>query len=211
MNFLIQKYKLKKFRKQYRLRYPESLAYPVNIFPFDKFSIGTATYGPIEADFFGSNDEKLTIGSFCSIASGVKFIVGGEHALNHASTYPIKKLGFDICEAFSKGPIVVHDDVWIGGGSLVLSGVSIGQGAVIAAGSVIHKNVPPYAITDGKRVIRLRFSEEIIDVLLQLDYSKLTFEQAKADSEILSSPIENIQDAQHILDMAKKQGWARNY
>lgn len=97
------------------------------------------------------------------------------------------------------------------GGSLVLSGVSIGQGAVIAAGSVIHKNIPPYAITDGKRIIRLRFSEEIIDLLLQLDYSKLTFEQAKADSEILSSPIENIQDARHILDTARKQGWARIY
>lgn len=186
------------------------MANPVNRFPLDKFSIGVGTYGPIKADFFGSDNEKLAIGSFCSIASGVKFIVGGEHALNCAFTYPIRKIGFDICEASSKGPIIVHDDVWIGGRSLILSGVSIGQGTVIAAGSVICKDVPPYAIVDGNRVIRLRFPEEVVALLLQLDYSNLTLEQAKADVEILSSPIKNIQDARRVLDIAAEQGWVRN-
>lgn len=63
---------------------------------------------------------------------------------------------------------------------------------------------------DGNRVIRLRFPEEVVALLLQLDYSNLTLEQAKADVEILSSPIKNIQDARRVLDIAAEQGWVRN-
>lgn len=66
-------------------------------------------------------------------------------------------------EATSKGDIVVKDDVWIGYGSIILSGVHIGQGAVIAAGSVVSHDVPPYAIVGGvpARLIKYRFSEEM--------------------------------------------------
>ena len=79
-------------------------------------------------------------------------------------------------EAISKGDIIVDDDVWIGYGATILSGVHIGQGAVIAAGAVVTKDVPPYAIVGGvpAKVIKYRFSPEIIQQLMKLDYSKLT-------------------------------------
>ena len=79
-------------------------------------------------------------------------------------------------EAISKGDIIVDDDVWIGYGATILSGVHIGQGAVVAAGAVVTKDAPPYAIVGGvpARVIKYRFSPEVIEQLLKLDYSKLT-------------------------------------
>ena len=78
-------------------------------------------------------------------------------------------------EAISKGDITI-DDVWIGFRATILSGVHIGQGAVVAAGAVVTKDVPPYAIIGGvpAKIIKYRFSPEVIEQLLKLDYSKLT-------------------------------------
>ncbi|NLK24601.1 MAG: CatB-related O-acetyltransferase [Clostridiales bacterium] len=84
-------------------------------------------------------------------------------------------------DAISKGDIIVRDDVWIGQRAIILSNVNIGQGAVIAAGSVVTKDVPPYAIVGGvpAKVIKYRFSPEMIKELLKIDYSKLTDEMIK--------------------------------
>lgn len=84
-------------------------------------------------------------------------------------------MGLEIREARSKGSIVIKDDVWVGANSLILSGVTIGQGAVVAAGSVVTKDVPPYAIVGGNpaKIIRYRFEEKIIKKLLKIDYSKI--------------------------------------
>ena len=96
--------------------------------------------------------------------------------MDHISTFPFRVhcLGHSV-EAVSKGDIIVDDDVWIGYRSTVLSGVHIGQGAVIAAGSVVTSDVPPYAIVGGvpAKVIKYRFPQEIIDGLLQVDFSRL--------------------------------------
>ena len=70
-----------------------------------------------------------------------------------------------------KVDIVVEDDVWIGYGALVLSGVTIGQGSIIGARSIVTKNVPPYSIYVGNRVIGKRFPDEIIDKLISIDFS----------------------------------------
>ena len=74
----------------------------------------------------------------------------------------------------TNGDIVVGDDVWVGQRAIIMSGVNIGQGAVIGAGAIVTKNVPPYAIVGGipAKVIRYRFSEELIQELLKIDYSK---------------------------------------
>lgn len=82
----------------------------------------------------------------------------------------------DYRDATSKGSIIVDDDVWIGYRATIMSGVHIGQGAVVAAGAVVTKDVPPYAIVGGvpARVIKYRFSPEVIEHLLKLDYSKLS-------------------------------------
>ena len=73
---------------------------------------------------------------------------------------------------------MVEDEVWIGYGVTIMSGVKIGQGAIIAAGAVVTKDIPPYAIAGGvpAKVIKYRFSKDIVDELMKIDYSKLTKE-----------------------------------
>lgn len=145
---------------------------PFRIESLNKLSIGAHSYGTINVEVFLAQNEKLTIGDRCSIASNVKFLLGGEHKYTCISTYPYKsidlKMGY---ESISKGEILIKDDVWIGYNSLILSGVTIGQGAVIAAGSVVVKDVPPYAIVGGNpaKIIKYRFDKEVIDKLLNLN------------------------------------------
>ena len=78
-------------------------------------------------------------------------------------------------EAYSNGPIVINDDVWIATDSIILSGVNVGKGAVIAAGSVVVKDVPPYSIVGGNpaKVIKYRFEQNIIDKLMKIDLSSI--------------------------------------
>lgn len=142
----------------------------------NKINIGSYSYGDINAKLFFAENEKLTIGNRCSIASGVQFLLGGEHKYTCVTTYPYKALDLKIGdEAISKGAIEIKDDVWIGYNSLILSGVTIGQGAVIAAGSVVVKDVPPYAIAGGNpaKIIKYRFEREIVEKLLDLNISDI--------------------------------------
>ena len=144
--------------------------------PIDQIRVGRYTYGPINTLIFDKNS-RLTIGNFCSLAPNVSFIVSADHYLNHISTFPYKAKVVDgSLEGISKGDIVVDDDVWIGYGATIMSGVHIGQGAVVAAGAVVTKDVPPYAIVGGvpAKVIKYRFNKELIVELLKIDYSKLT-------------------------------------
>lgn len=145
---------------------------PLNQDSFDKIRIGSNSYGDINAKLFSSQNEKLIIGNRCSIASGVQFLLGGEHKYTCITTYPYKALDLNMGdEAVSKGAIEIKDDVWIGYNSLILSGVTIEQGAVIAAGSVVVKDVPPYAIVGGNpaKIIKYRFDSELIEKLLTLN------------------------------------------
>lgn len=119
-----------------------------NCFNFSKVTVGKYTYGPIKALSFGNNNEKLVIGSFCSIAKEVTFLLGGAHNYQTLSTYPFPVKWFSE-DTPSKGPIIIDDDVWIGYKATILSGVHIGQGAVIAAGAVVTKDVPAYSIVGG--------------------------------------------------------------
>ena len=136
--------------------------------------VGKGTYGNIRI-LFDSPDNKLIIGNYCSIASEVAFILADDHPINYLSTYPwkVKLLKNADYEAVSKGDIIIDDDVWIGFRAVILSGVHIHQGDVVGAGAVVTKDVPPYAIVGGNpaRIIRYRFSDEIIDKLLKVDFS----------------------------------------
>ena len=151
----------------------------INLYDFIKggnIKVGKNTYGTINVDYSGNEKEKLIIGSYCSISNKCNFLLGGEHIYNSISTYPFKaKLFGDKFEGESKGAIIINDDVWIGDSALILSGVKIGQGAIIAAGSVVVKDVPPYAIVGGNpaKIIRYRFSQEIVNKLLQINFSSL--------------------------------------
>ena len=139
-------------------------------------SVGQRTYGTLTV-LNHNKDCHLKIGAFCSIAPNTVFVPGSDHPLNDISTYPFKTQILNIeSEALSKGDIVIDDDVWIGLNSIILSGVHIGQGAVVAAGSVVSKDVPPYAIAAGNpaKVIKYRFEQSVINYFSTLDYEALT-------------------------------------
>lgn len=144
----------------------------------DCITIGKNTYGEISC-LATRKTNKLFIGAYCSIADNVTFVLCADHNIGLISTYPFqaKLFGHDI-DATSKGDIIVDDDVWIGYGATIMSGVHIGQGAVVAAGAVVTKDVPPYAIVGGvpAKVIKYRFEPEMIKELLKIDYSKLSKE-----------------------------------
>ena len=126
---------------------------------------------------WGSENEGLEIGNYVSIASDVIFILGGNHYTKTITTYPFKVMYFNetIPEALSKGKIIIEDDVWIGMNSLILSGVKIGKGAVIGAGSVVSKHIPPYAIAVGNpcKVIKYRFSEAIMEKVNKIKFENI--------------------------------------
>lgn len=125
------------------------------------------------------NGDKLKIGKFCSIACGAKFLfTSANHAMRPLSTYtfPIffEEWGLDVSEIRSawdnKGDIVVGNDVWIGYEAVILSGVTIGDGAIVGARAVVTRDVPPYTIVGGvpAKPIRKRFDDETIEKLLRL-------------------------------------------
>ena len=183
------------FIRAFRKKNAHNKITPVNFFPISQVLIGNYSYGNITVLCFGENN-KLHIGHFCSIASGVVFNVCGDHRMNTISSFPFKKmaLSYEEDEAVSKGDIIVNDDVWIGQNAIIMSGVTIGQGAIVAAGSVVTKDVSPYSIVGGvpAREIGKRFSDEIINELLKIDYSKLSISDIQNHLEALYTPLQSI-------------------
>lgn len=116
--------------------------------------------------------DRLVIGKFCAIARGVRFIMNGaNHRMSGISTYPFQIFG-NGWEAAApgdgdlpyKGDTVIGNDVWIGYDALVMPGVRIGNGAIVAARSVVVSDVPPYAVVGGNpaRVIKERFAPDVV-------------------------------------------------
>lgn len=130
-----------------------------------------------DAVLYAFGPERLIIGRFCAIASGVRFVMpGASHADRGPSTFPFGVFGppwdatMDIVmSAPSRGDTIVGHDVWLGYSALVLPGVTIGHGAVVAAASVVARDVPPYAVVVGNpaRVVRSRFSADDVERLLR--------------------------------------------
>jgi chloramphenicol O-acetyltransferase type B len=117
--------------------------------------------------------DKIYIGSFCSIGPEVKIIIGGNHRTDWITTSPLPAETFNFDNTFanalkiknfntSKGDLIIKNDVWIGGFSIIFSGVTLGNGCVIAAGSVVTKDVKPYTIVGGNpaKFIRNRFNKK---------------------------------------------------
>lgn len=113
---------------------------------------------------------KLVIGKFCAIAAETRFIMTGDHKLDAISTYPFPIFGhgwekaFTIADLPVKGDIIVGNDVWFGYDSLIMNGVTIGNGAIVAARSVVVKDVPAFSIVAGNpaKVVKMRFDEASI-------------------------------------------------
>lgn len=150
------------------------------------------------------NRDKLKIGKFCSIACGAKFLFNSaNHTLGSLSTYtfPIffEEWELDpknVADAWdNKGDIVVGNDVWIGFEAVILSGVKIGDGAIIGARAVVTKDVEPYTIVGGvpARPIRKRFDDKTIEELLRIRWWDQDAEKIKENlPAIMSGDIKNI-------------------
>lgn len=143
-----------------------------------------------------AGDGKIQIGKYCSIAQGVSFY-NFNHRINHPSTYFINKNILNKNQSFdiiSKGNISIGHDVWIGVNSVILSGINIGNGAIIAAGSVITKDIPPYAIAAGNpaKIIKYRFNEGIINKLQEINWWNWPIEKIKLSQTFFNTEIINL-------------------
>jgi len=145
------------------------------------------------------------IGAFCSIANEV-LIGGGLHPIDWASTSPVFYDNRDsISKKFSKHArpvqktVVIGNDVWIGSRAIIMQGVTIGTGAVIGAGSVVTRDVPPYAVVAGvpARLIRMRFDDSLISRLLSSEWWQLS-------DEILATAAIEIRKPSEFLRVIKK-------
>lgn len=150
--------------------------------------------------------DRLVIGKFCALARGAKFIMNGaNHRLTGFSTYPFGIFGSGWEQAIPgpdelpfKGDTVVGNDVWIGYDALVMPGVSIGHGSIVAARSVVTRDVSAYAVVGGNpaRIIRMRFSDETIARLLDLAWWNWPVERITRHlREIVSADIEALERA----------------
>ena len=186
-----------------------------NIVSNPNIIIGDYTYydDPEDSENFERNvlyhfpfiGDKLIIGKFCAIAKNVKFIMNGaNHKISGFSTYPFYIFGNgwervipEPSEFPFKGDTVIGNDVWIGYEALIMPGVKIGDGAIIAAKSVVTKDVKPYAIVGGNpaKVIRQRFSDEIINVLLEIGWWNWDIEKITVNLEkIVGADIEALKN-----------------
>lgn len=121
---------------------------------------------------------SLKIGKFCSIAPEVRIFLGDEHRTDWVTTYPFGSVNKDVFgnhdtgHPYTKGDVVIGNDVWIGFGATIMSGVTIGDGAVIAARSHVVRDVKPYEVVGGNpaKHIKSRFDAETVRLLLELKW-----------------------------------------
>lgn len=174
-----------------------------------RLEVGNGTYGAPDIKTFAGDSTRLTIGNYCSIAAGVTFILGGNHPSDRISTYPFRerfnlpgkwKDGFPS----TRGDIVIGHDVWIGTECLILSGVTVGSGAILASRSVVTRDVPPYAVVAGSpaRVVRSRLDEASISALLALKWWSWPEERILRNAALLNDPIRT-KDAIDALILAQ--------
>lgn len=145
---------------------------------------------------FENNSDLLVIGKFTMIASGVTFIMNGAHHLTQAiSTYPFQIFGGDWEKRLegvdlpNKGNTTIGNDVWLGNDVTVMPGVTIGDGAIIAAKSLVVKDVEPYSIVGGNpgKLIKMRFTPEEINILLEAKWWDWPIEIISKNVEHLTS------------------------
>lgn len=144
------------------------------------------------------NKDKLIIGKFCSIACKAKFLMtSGNHSMKSLSSYtfPIfyEEWGLDVSHVTdawdNKGDIVIGNDVWIGYEAVIMSGVKIGDGAIIGTRAVVTKDVPPYTVVGGMpaKVIKKRFDDDTIDKLMKIQWWNWTEEKIQANIPYIKS------------------------
>jgi virginiamycin A acetyltransferase len=185
------KNKLQKGVRRNKQRSPMMATNPL----YKQYTIGEWSYGHPLVLSWGEG-ATLRIGKFCSIADGVVIMLGGNHRSDWVTTYPFSNFFLEAREVVghpqTNGNVNIGNDVWIGYQSLILSGVSVGNGAVIGARSVVTRDVPAYSVVAGNpaRHIRYRFDESSISSLERIAWwdwplSKIT----KAMPTLLSADL----------------------
>ena len=181
-----------------------------NVVTAPNISVGDYTYydDPEDPTGFERNNvlfnypefgDRLIIGKFCAIAAGTRFIMGAaNHRLSSVTTYPFSVFGGlweervppHLSQLPFKGDTVVENDVWIGRESVILPGVRIGSGAIVAACSVVAGDVAPYTVVGGNpaRLIRQRFDQELTELLLRLSWWDLPPEELTELLPLLCDP-----------------------
>ena len=149
-------------------------------------------------NFFGGH---VRIGKYCQIGGYVAF-----HASNHPITYPTsyinkKLLGGELAKLKNNKPINLGNDVWVGHNVIVLSGVNVGDGAILAAGAVVTKDVAPYSIVGGNpaKEIRKRFSPNVINELLELEWWNMTDREIELNREFFLTDLETVESIKPFL------------
>ncbi|MCS3470665.1 acetyltransferase-like isoleucine patch superfamily enzyme [Pseudomonas sp. JUb42] len=171
--------KLERAPEKIRLQYP-------------RYTVGVGTYGIPEVFEFG-DDTVLRIGSYTSIAAGVRILLGGEHRTDWLTTYPFPAMmkGLEDIKDYapSKGDVVIGSDCWICAGAMILSGVTIGHGSIVAAGAVVTRDVAPFSVVGGNpcKFIRFRFDEHIRQQLLDAAWWDWPMDEVKSIARTLSS------------------------
>ena len=140
------------------------------------------------------NNSHVLIGNYCQIARDTVFEIGQNHVFSGVSPYPFDQvLGeeniFAHRASVNKQQLVIGHDVWIGSGVRIIKAVKIGNGAIIGSGSVVTKDVPPYAIVGGNpaKIIRYRFAPEIIEALDKIKWWYWPLEKVKANRQYMEN------------------------
>ena len=159
--------------------------------------IGRGTYGLSGKSFYNcSEGSPVSIGAFCSIAPGVIFMCQGNHPMDTASTFHFQHRRFKTKTLLeyleTHGPITVGNDVWIGMRAMIMSGVTIGNGAVVAAGSVVTRDVEPYTVVGGApaKVIKRRFEPALAEAMQRIAWWDWSDEKLDEEKDAFDLPAE---------------------
>jgi acetyltransferase-like isoleucine patch superfamily enzyme len=209
--FIKKKWSRYLFKKKWRKINGHNQTVPTTIFPTNFVQVGFYSYGDLNVFVHDTENktDKLIIGNFVSIAGNVNFHLSENHQTKTITTFPLKSILNKRQypeDALSKGPTIIEDEVWIGFGVNILSGVKIGKGAIIAAGSVVTKDIPAYSIAGGvpARIIKYKFPEEIIERLSTLNLIDLPIDVIAENIDIFYKKIEYSDDLRDIEDLFYK-------
>lgn len=172
-----------------------------------RMTVGPHTYGIPIVKAYDHDDARLVVGDYCSLSETAIVMIGGYHPIDRVTTYPLRIMwrlpgaGRDGYPA-RRGDTVIGSDVWLTQRSFVGGGVRVGDGAVVAAGAVVVRDVPPYAVVGGNpaRVIRYRHSEEQREALLEIRWWDWPEERVREAVPLLAGD-----DVDAFID------WARAY
>lgn len=172
--------------------------FPLMIIDRDSYIVSSEIQSGINFDNerIGHN---LQIGKFCSFADKIKFMIGLNHDYKHITTSACAFLKDIYIQPMlrQKNQIIVQNDVWVGSGATIMSGVTIHNGAIVGCNSTVAKDVPPYAIVAGNpaKIIKYRFSNEQIEKLLKISWWNWNIEKLNRNKMFFTKNVDEFIDA----------------